>query len=135
MEDYGEFIPDGYEDDMCDNSCGDRLLCVFEGYLPVCIAALPEDVCSSRFLSSIFTRYEFFCRGDPLNGDKCDCECGFIGENCEEKEFCMSKFIFWFCFAAGMLLLLIAAGIFIYFKFIKKDEKERSVHLEAFHYF
>ena len=51
MEDYGELIPDGYEDDQCYYSCGDRLLCVFEGYLPVCIPALPEDVCSSRFLT------------------------------------------------------------------------------------
>jgi len=124
LEDFGGLIYYyGYDVDMCYNSCGERLLCVFEESLPeswislvpVCIAALPEDVCSSR--------------GDPLNGDKCYCECGFTGDNCEEKEFCMSKFIFkrnWFCFAAGMLILLLAVGFFIFFKFIKQDQKESS---------
>jgi len=114
MEDYDGLIPDGYEDEMCDMSCGERLLCVFDGYLPTCIAPLPEDLCSSR--------------GDPLTDNKCDCECGFTGENCKEKVFCKSKFIFWLCFASGMLLLLIGVGAFIYFKFIKNDIEESTTH-------
>ncbi|CBY07303.1 unnamed protein product [Oikopleura dioica] len=114
MEDYDGLIPDGYEEEMCDMSCGERLLCVFDGYLPTCIAPLPEDLCSSR--------------GDPLTDNKCDCECGFTGENCKEKVFCKSKFIFWLCFSSGMLLLLIGVGTFIYFKFIKNDIEESITH-------
>ena len=73
----------------------------------------------------------FLFRGDPLTDNKCDCECGFTGENCKEKVFCKSKFIFWLCFSSGMLLLLIGVGAFIYFKFIKNDIEERSVNEKA----
>jgi len=59
MEDYDGLIPDGYEDEMCDMSCGERLLCVFDGYLPTCIAPLPEDLCSSRFFANFCWKSTF----------------------------------------------------------------------------